>query len=221
MGQESQSHNIQVSKTARYFQLGDLNDGTKHIWFVLHGYGQLAEFFIRHFRGIRSDDTVVIAPEGLSRFYLDGTFGRVGASWMTKVDRIDEIQDQIGYLDQLHSFITSQASSHVQIHLLGFSQGVATAWRWMAKGKITPHNFILWAGSIPTQNSEGWIQQFRNMGFYGALGDQDQYIAEDKAIHYKAQLLELHPKMQFFRFSGGHAIDLPTLHQIHQKIIAP
>jgi hypothetical protein len=34
---------------ARYFSSGAVTPTTKHIWFVLHGYGQLAEYFIRKF----------------------------------------------------------------------------------------------------------------------------------------------------------------------------
>lgn len=55
---------------ARYFTAGEVTQQTKHIWFVLHGYGQLADNFIRKFEVIQSPETVVIAPEGLSRFYL-------------------------------------------------------------------------------------------------------------------------------------------------------
>ena len=32
---------------ARYFTAGELNASTKQVWFVLHGYGQLAQFFLR------------------------------------------------------------------------------------------------------------------------------------------------------------------------------
>jgi hypothetical protein len=52
------------------------------VWFVCHGYGQLAAYFIRHFAFLTENApaTVVIAPEGLSRFHLSGNGGRVGAT---------------------------------------------------------------------------------------------------------------------------------------------
>ena len=37
---------IKVERTARYFTLGELNEHTEQIWFVCHGYGQLAEYFM-------------------------------------------------------------------------------------------------------------------------------------------------------------------------------
>ena len=45
-----QQHHITVNRTARYFTLGEVNDDLREIWFVLHGYGHLAERFIREFR---------------------------------------------------------------------------------------------------------------------------------------------------------------------------
>ncbi|WP_261990367.1 hypothetical protein [Hymenobacter sp. BT188] len=67
----AQEHRLTVARTARYYQLGELTERTRHIWFVCHGYGQLAAYFIRHFAVLtEANDTVIIAPEGLSRFYL-------------------------------------------------------------------------------------------------------------------------------------------------------
>jgi hypothetical protein len=42
-------HQIKIERTARYYTLGELNDNTKTIWFVVHGYGQLSQYFIRKF----------------------------------------------------------------------------------------------------------------------------------------------------------------------------
>ena len=96
-------HHLAVTRTARYYQQGELSAQTRRVWFVCHGYGQLAAYFSRHFAFLASTDpgTVIIAPEGLSRFYLQGNGGRVGASWMTRDDRLHEIDDHVGFLNQL------------------------------------------------------------------------------------------------------------------------
>ena len=72
-------HHLTVARTARYQQLGELSAATRRVWFVSHGYGQLAAYFMRHFAFLAEADpsTVVIAPEGLSRFYLKAT----AAAW--------------------------------------------------------------------------------------------------------------------------------------------
>ncbi|RZK92309.1 MAG: phospholipase, partial [Hymenobacter sp.] len=97
-------HHLTISRTARYQQLGEFSAATRQLWLVAHGYGQLAEYFMRHFNSVHGLDptgTVIVAPEALSRFYISGTSGRVGASWMTTADRLVEIADQAAYLDAL------------------------------------------------------------------------------------------------------------------------
>ncbi len=105
---KAKEQHIQVQRTARYFQIGEASPKIQRIWYVLHGYGQLASFFAKHFEKIADEKTLVIAPEALSRFYSDGTGGRVGATWMTKEDRLNQIDDYIFYLDALHQRISEQ-----------------------------------------------------------------------------------------------------------------
>ncbi|NIP78275.1 MAG: phospholipase, partial [Gemmatimonadetes bacterium] len=83
----------------------------REVWFVLHGYGQLAERFVRRFDalpGVRDGMRAVVAPEALSRFYVEeevtgphGPESRVGATWMTRADREHEIRDYVEYLDRV------------------------------------------------------------------------------------------------------------------------
>ena len=95
--------NISISKKARYFQLGKISEQTKTIWFVFHGYGMLSQYFIKKFKNLENNQTVIISPEALSRFYIGKNYERVGASWMTKLDREQEISDNILFLDKLFS----------------------------------------------------------------------------------------------------------------------
>ncbi len=140
-------HHITVPRTARYHALGDAATATS-IWIVLHGYGHLARYFLRKFDGLE-DGRLIIAPEGLSRFYLDEGHTRVGASWMTREDRQNEIADQITYLDHLCEHLRSGNLSGVPFGVLGFSQGVATACRWAVQGRTTVPRLILWGGTLP------------------------------------------------------------------------
>ena len=82
---------IRVPRTARYHVLGDPATA-RMVWVLLHGYGQLARFFLNKFEGLE-DGLLIAAPEGLSRFYLDAQHQRVGATWMTREDREHEIGD--------------------------------------------------------------------------------------------------------------------------------
>jgi hypothetical protein len=106
-GRSREGH-IRVPRTARYHILGD-PAACAELWIVLHGYQQLAERFIRRFEPLPGlgRSRAVVAPEALSRFYVDqapgahGPESRVGASWMTRADRQHEIDDYVEYLDRL------------------------------------------------------------------------------------------------------------------------
>ena len=73
----------------------------KEIWLVLHGYGQLAEYFIRKFQVFDSPSRLFVAPEGTNYTYQDGFRGRVGANWMTRHERESAIANNHRYLDRL------------------------------------------------------------------------------------------------------------------------
>jgi hypothetical protein len=59
------SHDLTFEFKARYYTLGDLGPSTKSIWFVLHGYGHLAAYFIRKFDVLNDHNIFVIAPDSL------------------------------------------------------------------------------------------------------------------------------------------------------------
>jgi len=130
-------HHLSVTRTARYFTFGNSTDPA-NVWFVLHGYGQMAEAVVRECSVLDETLNHVVVPEGLSRFYLsgatrpDGPEVATGASWMTREDREAEIMDYVGYLDTLYDRVFDNIKRPaVTVRLLGFSQGADTACRWI------------------------------------------------------------------------------------------
>src|SRR6266699_129357 len=133
-----QEHRLAVSRTARYFTLGENSGAVGEVWFACHGYGQLAARFLEKFRVLDDGRRYLVAPEGLSRFYLTESPAerRVGASWMTREDRLREIEDYICYLDAVYDDVFGSVDrAGVTVHALGFSQGAATVSRWTGLGK--------------------------------------------------------------------------------------
>src|SRR3989344_4462325 len=128
-----QQKNIVIPKTARYFILNELSEKIEQVWFVCHGYAQLANYFINNFDELDKSKNLIIAPEGLHRFYWKGFSERVVASWMTKEDRESDIEDYVNYLNVVYDeVISSIKNKNVKINILGFSQGTATVCRWLA-----------------------------------------------------------------------------------------
>src|SRR2546423_15678273 len=99
-----QEHHIGVTRSARYFTLGTSSGEVEEVWFACHGYGQLAARFLEKLRVLDDGRRHLVAPEGLSRFYLTEipSERRVGATWMTREDRVAEIADYVRYLDAVY-----------------------------------------------------------------------------------------------------------------------
>lgn len=199
---------ITVNKTAFYHTLGDVKTA-KTIWFVLHGYGYLAKYFIKKFSPVLNENTAIIAPEGLSKFYLNGVGydGRMGASWMTKDNRETEIKDYIKYLNQLHeSILKENETPNIKINVVGFSQGGATASRWIADQNSKCDNFILWASNFPDDLNLNMLSTTSKA--FILFGDDDEFINETQISDYEQFLNASKINCQLIKFKGKH--DIPS-----------
>ena len=198
-------HSLAVPRTARYFTLGSAAAGGE-VWFVLHGYGQLADAFLGSFEALATDTRLIVAPEALARFYLRSGTGTVGASWMTRERREDEIGDYVRYLDALLQHVVPRGA---RVHVLGFSQGAATAARWAALGKPRIERLILWgAGLPPDLDLESARERLAALELVLVAGERDENVdLEREARRLHAARLE----HLVLRFDGAHEIDQPTL----------
>jgi predicted esterase len=199
-------YEFKSEKTFRFATLGELS--TAHtILYVLHGYGQLSEFFIRKFSSL-GEGYFVVAPEGMHRFYLNGTSGRVGASWMTKEARETDIADNINWLNDLDKRIDADNQQRRKV-ILGFSQGGATAARWYYNREIHADQLIMWASVFPPDLTiEKEIRSNEDKGIF-VVGSQDTYFEDidgKMAIEHFQQL-----GFTPFTFDGGHDLDENTL----------
>lgn len=209
---------ITIAKTARVATLGN-KESAKIGLLALHGYGQLIQFFIRKFHDLPQNELFVIAPEGFHRFYLEGTSGRVGASWMTKEERHDDISDNTAYLDLVYSnyFADKEFDKFV---VLGFSQGAATAARWIEHTTHKIDGFIQWAGVFPPDlNIDLTNSNFKKMKHFFVVGNQDPYFQDqEKIISHKHELEEQGLNPELISFEGAHQIDALCLIDILRKI---
>lgn len=209
-------HHLPVQRTARYYTIGSLTEQTKTIWFCLHGFGQLAQYFGQKFTGLDDGETFVVVPEGLSRSYTDTKYQRVGASWMTREDRDYEINDYVLYLNSLYDRIRSGLNpdeTGLQITVLGFSQGVTTACRWLNARHVHADRLILWAGYLPNGLADlispATLETTETHYVYG---QQDEYLLELKDLDsYLNRLQADIPALKITAFAGGHRVEPDVL----------
>ncbi len=212
------THHLPVSRSARYFTLGPETGAVGELWIVLHGYSQLAERFLRPFAALDDGATVVVAPEALSRFYLetttDGRHGEaVGATWLTREDREADLADHLRYLDQLVGHLhDGLATWRPRLNVLGFSQGSVMAVRWMAQGAIHPDRLVLWGTPLPRDVPPDLLAPRLGATRVELIaGDQDPYAPPGTIEASAGALVALGATARALRFAGGHAIQRAAL----------
>ncbi len=202
---------VRVPRTARYWSLGP-EGGPSETWYVLHGYKQLARRFLRRFAPVDDGRRRLVAPEGLSRFYIDQTPGRhgptsvVGATWMTREDRLNEIRDYVGYLDLLHDEVSGEGGAG-PLTVLGFSQGVATAARWVVQGAVRPTRLVAWGDTLPPDlDMERAAERLDGVELVLVHGDRDPALDEERVAEERAALEEAGIAFRVVGYAGGHDV---------------
>lgn len=192
----------------------------RELWIVLHGYGQLASGFVGGFGGVDDGTRLIVAPEGLSRFYdarsplAKHAEAEVGASWMTREDRVEEIEDQMHWLGQVLETYRARVQPAVSLTLLGFSQGVAAASRWVARGTVSPEHLICWGASIAPEVDVRPGTPLAQTRCTVVIGDRDVFVTAERIAEERARLDAAGFVYTFERFAGGHRLDDATLARV-------
>lgn len=196
---------LTVTRHARVGMLGDPTTA-KEAWLILHGYGMLAQGILHWFSAAERPGRVLIAPEALSRFYLEEKgVRRVGASWMTREDRDNDLADQQGYLDRVVAELVGEISQ-LQVH--GFSQGVAAGARWVVRGVRPVTRLVCWGGTVPPEiEPERLRQALDGVPVAFAVGDRDRWVAPELVDADAARLVEGGCPAVVHHFAGGHRVD--------------
>lgn len=214
---------VEVPRTARLRVVGDLA-AADTVWLALHGYGQLAEYFVRPFARALPPGACVVAPEALSRFYLSGTGSpttRIGATWMTREDREAEIADYVRYLDRALDAVRARRADAFRLCVFGFSQGATTACRWLAHrhaaGAPPAARVVLWGGGVPPEFDDAPDDRaaaLRATALTVVIGDADEYIPAAAVADQEARLARLAVPYRLVRYAGTHRVPADVLRPI-------
>jgi len=209
-------HRLVTTRRARYYTIGGGEQPLSEAWIVLHGLGQLASVFINYFQSIASPGRLIVAPEALNRYYVaPGASGRtadakVGATWMTRMDRENEIADYVDFLDAVWR---ETANGAARVTVLGFSQGVATACRWVAMGHSRVDRLVAWAGQLPPDVEPSVFAKLPG-GVTLVHGTTDEYSSWIAEGNHDARLVAAGIRPEVVTFDGGHRMDRLTLDNI-------
>ena len=200
-----------------YSVLNNLTKKTKNVWIVFHGLGYLSKYFINYFSKINPEENYIIAPQAPSKYYQGRSFKHVGASWLTRENTIDETKNVLAYIDEVFkSEIDSPAHNLI---ILGYSQGVSIATRWVASRKINCNYLILHSGSIPTElKPEDFSFLDPQTQVTYLYGDKDQYINDARKTEETIKGTNLFGKhLDIHVFDGAHEVNTDFIMKLSEK----
>ena len=141
-----------------------------------HGYMENAAILMARLRAIPGSDAwTLLSIQGLHRFYK-GRGEEVVAGWMTREDRENAIADNIAYADNaLNGVVTDRDGPLV---LVGFSQGVATAFRAGTRGTRRAAGIVGVGGDVPPELLADPLVEFPRVLLL--RGARDEWYSEEK-----------------------------------------
>jgi len=200
-----------------YTTLNSYSDKTKNIWLVFHGLGYLSRYFARYFSELNPDENFVILPQAPSKYYLGNTFKNVGASWLTKENTLEETANVLAYVDAVVE--AEMPKSTAKLIILGYSQGVSIATRWMAQRKIICDHLVLHSGGIPVELKAAqfdYLPKTTEVTFL--YGNKDEYITEARKTEEQLKGNTLFgDRLQIVQFEGTHEVYIPFLSDLSEK----
>jgi predicted esterase len=195
-----------VPRHARIGVVGNPATATQ-AWLILHGYGMLARGILHWFRGAERADRLLIAPEGLSRFYTELSGGKraVGASWVTREDLANELEDQRAYLDRT---IAELVPEGLPLHVHGFSQGVSVGARWCVRTSRPVARLVCWAGAMPEDvAADGLKRALGREPLHLVVGNRDSRVPPARIEADAERLRAAGVDVKLHQFDGGHWVD--------------
>lgn len=213
---ETKENEVRYQISNTYSTLFEPSKEGKQIWFVCHGLGHLSRYFIKYFSDLDPDRNYIIAPQASAKYYLNTEYNRVGASWLTKERTADEIENVLSYFDRIHE---AESIDPGNLVVLGFSQGVSVALRWIVRRKIPCRKLIMYAGRAPHELKSEDLQFLLSAGtqVYYVYGVDDPYITAE-LMHTEKQRLDhlFAGQVEYVSFGGGHHIDSSVIRLISQ-----
>lgn len=167
-----------------------------------HGYAQLGEDALAYLRPLAEGQPwAIAAPQALHPFYRPRDQAVV-AGWMTRLDRELALEDNVAYTTRAVAELRARMPTAQRLAIVGFSQGVAMAYRTAARCGERVDAIVALAGDVPPElRNGGWGS--RPAVLIGR-GDGEQWYTEEKLADDVAALAALEIPAEVCRFAGGH-----------------
>ncbi len=209
---------VSYTTTNTYSTLNSYTSKTKNVWVVFHGMGYLSRYFIRHFAQLDVNENFIVAPQAPSKYYQGTNFKHVGSSWLTRENTPLETDNVLTYVDKI--FEVEKILEAPKLIILGYSQGVSIATRWLASRKINCDHLVLHSGGIPKELTHKSFEYMRdNIPVTYLYGINDPYIDEARVTEERLKGDKLFGKrLQINVFEGNHEVNNAFLLALSNKM---
>ena len=113
--------------------------------------------------------------------------------------------------------VLASCPGDVEITVLGFSQGTATAGRWLSRAHFRPAHLVLWAGGFPDDIAPAAARQLlQQLRISLVIGSDDEFISIAQAREQQQQLELLGARVELAPFVGRHELNRLLLEKLAQ-----
>jgi predicted esterase len=195
--------NVSVTTHGRVLVDDDGDEGARPLQLLVgcHGYAQNADEMMEMLRGIPSGkEWTRVSIQALHRFYR-GRAEVTVASWMTRQDRDLMIGDNVAYVDAAIAGVAGKRAIE-RLAFVGFSQGVAMAFRAAVLGAGKADAVLALGGDVPPELLADPSVTFPRVLL--ARGTRDEWYTGAKLDADAAALRMRGARVDTLAFDGAH-----------------
>ena len=203
---KSEEKEITYTTRNSYSTLNALTEHTKNVWFVCHGMGYLSRYFLRYFKNLNAEENYFIAPQAPSKYYIQPKM-HVGANWLTRDNTESGMQNILNYFDAV--FEAENIPEDVNFIVLGYSQGVSVAMRYLAKRQLQCSQLVLHSGGIPKElTAKDFEYLSKDTKVKLIYGTEDEYLDAERIVQESERADELFgDRLEILPFEGKHEVN--------------
>ena len=210
---------ITYNSTNSYAILNDLNDKTKNVWLVFHGMGYLSRYFLKYFKSLDAQKNYILAPQAPSKYYIPPKM-HVGANWLTRVNTLTDTANVLNYIDAvLEAEMVFKSITNYNLIVLGYSQGVSIAMRYLASRKLQCEQLVIHSGGIPEElTPKDFNFMLSKTTVKLIYGKDDEYLNEERMLIEQNRAKRLFGnRLNIMPFEGAHVINQEAIENIGRE----
>jgi predicted esterase len=191
---------VSTTTHGRYLVVAPRTAGPAPMMVGFHGYAENADLQLQRLREIPgSERWLLVSIQALHRFYHRQK--DVVASWMTRQDRELAIDDNVSYVENTLHAVRGRWPTTERTLFLGFSQGVAMAFRAAVRSRGEA-GVVAVAGDVPPEIDDAALARLARVVIL--RGTADELYSAEQFAKDRERLQQVGVAVQSLGFTGAH-----------------